>query len=523
MPYAQHGFPFAEGSEYRQADFIAEGLDQTRGWFYTLLVLGTALFDECPYKNVIVNGIVLAEDGEKMSKRKNNYPPVDEILSQFGADALRLYLINTPVVRAGDIKFTPSDIREVARRYSMMLKNATKFFSEMVGLYLQATSTDKYTIPTISQLRGRGNIEVMDEWIMECLNELLSSVTDLMNKYQLNGIVEKFYRFIDQLSRWYMNMNKKRYKRCDNTVPLDVLGLCLYHFSLISAPFAPFITESVYQHLRKYECPNHQLDSIHYHQIPSEDVWNSNGDLLELFDYVSDIVDVVRVIRNKRANTSAKMPLLRITLLHREQSVLDTLKRIEPHLRSQLNIEQVEYSTEVNGLVQYDLQPDIPKLKLRIQGREVGDAIRYVKQLTPAQKQQFGSTRTVPDDSPIRIEELKIIKSPNPGVKVETTNRITVEYDDSITRELTEKFTVNQFHRQYQQARKDAYLVQTDRVVLEYSCTPELNEILVKHHAPDKHSAVYMPQGIDPDHYSDFLLCAKPSLELGEITILLRK
>jgi len=520
MPYAQQHYPFAEGSEFRPADFIAEGLDQTRGWFYTLLVIGTALFGVSPYKNVLVNGIVLATDGEKMSKRKNNYPPVEKILNQYGADALRLYLISTPVVRAGDIKFSPQDIRDVTRRFSKMYENVFRYFKDIVGLYEQ-TKKCKFTIIPIDKLNetyGR-ELTAMDDWIMQCLNDLILSVTKLMDNYQLNGIVDKIYRFIDQLSRWYINMNKKRFKRIDSTITLDVLGNCLYYFTLICAPFAPFSTEDVYQNLREYGVPNKDYDSIHYHQIPTTSIWVSHDNLLELFEYVSDIIDIVRSIRNDRSNSSAKMPLPKIVLCHNDQSVLNTLKLIENQLKEELNIELIEYSIDVNSTVQYDLQLDVQADKKRLDGRAVGESIKYIKQLSFDEKQTIGSTQTVSRVCPVLYEELKVVKNARPGIKVKTTNRITVTYDDSINRQLLEKYTANQFYRVYQQARKDAGLLQTDQVTFQYSCTHELNDILNRYDMPAKTGGVY----IEHIHVDNTLLSSTKSLELGDVIIHLIK
>lgn len=534
MPYAQHHYPFAADAnvEFREADFIAEGLDQTRGWFYTLLVIGTALFGKSPYKNVIVNGIVLAEDGEKMSKRKKNYPPVEEILDEFGADALRLYLINTPVVKGGDIKFSKSAIREVGRRFNMMLKNATKFYFEMVGLYLAGTTgnSKEYQLKSLKVLKSHeSQLTAMDQWILQCLDELIKSVHTLMEKYFLSGIVERFYKFIDQLSRWYMNLNKKRFKRCKDSFPLDVLGNCLYYFSLLSAPFAPFITEAIYQQLRPLGCPNSALESIHFHQIP-ESVWSSDGDLLELFEYVSDIVDATRAIRAKRDNTSVKLPLGRITIVHPSQDVLQRIGLIEQYLREELNIEQILYSTDIDFFVEYDIQVNIQQLKKRIHGihgKKIGECIKFVKTLSFDQKQIIGSTGNVPEDFCIRFDELKIIKrarTERPDgaeIKVVTTNKITVEYDDSVTNELLEKYCANQFHRMYQQARKDAGLVQTDKIVFEYSCSLELNDLLNKYGAQSNGGTYvpHIPQGINPN----YLLCTTQNLEFGEVTMRIKR
>lgn len=532
MPYAQNHFPFEKDVQFQEADFIAEGLDQTRGWFYTLLVIGTALFGKSPYKNVIVNGIVLAEDGEKMSKRKKNYPPVEKILDQFGADALRLYLINTPVVRAGDIKFTPKDIREVVRRYSMMFKNATKFYFEMIGLYIKNNPEKRrrqphnlYQLKSLTTLKTEeSKLTVMDQWILQCLDELIVSVHELMDNYTLNGIVEKFYKFIDQLSRWYMNLNKKRFKRCNSATPLDVLGNCLYYFCLISAPFAPFITEAVYQHFRTIGCPNSELESIHFHQIP-QTVWSSKGELLELFEYVSDIVDASRVIRARRSIPSVKLPLQEITLVHESQETLKTIGMVEKYLKDELNIKTILYSTDVDRFVEYDVVLDIPKLKNRVQGKQIGMCIKYVNALSSEQKQIIGSTGVVPDNFPVQFEELKIIKHPMPYTNVVTTDRIVVEYDNEITDSLLEIYCANQFHRIYQKARKDAGLAQTDNVIFEYSCSLELNQLLNRHGVPQANKAVYIPQGIDENRLdkSCTLWCVTETLLHGDVTIVLKK
>lgn len=525
IPYAQQHYPFKEGSEFKQADFIAEGLDQTRGWFYTLLVIGTGLFGVSPYKNVLVNGIVLAEDGQKMSKRKENYPPVQNILDEFGADALRLYLIDTQVVRAGDIKFSKDAIREVARRYSMMLKNATKFFMEMVGIYQKSNTGDMNTpfnVMTLDEIKNQTR-EVMDEWILQCLNELIVSVHRQMDKYELNGIVDKFYRFIDQLSRWYMNLNKKRYKSCESRLPIDILGVCLYYFTLISAPFAPFIAESVYQQLRCYNIPDDHLYSIHYHQIPEQGVWDSDGNLLDLFDYTSDIVDMVREIRGQRECSSAKMPLNRIRLIHNDWNVLDKLRKIGVLLESELNIEHLVFDQREGDYVDYDVKLDVSQLKKRVQGRQIGEVMKYVNGLSVEQKCCIARDGCVPNDSLVWFSELSIIKQPLEGKHVKTTNKITLEYDATVTPRIRESYFANQFHRAYQQARKDARLVQTDAITFEYHCDEKLNKILVASGVVAKNNGVYVKEPIDPDLVSTYLICTKPKLELGEVTILLRK
>lgn len=234
MPCASYHYPF-NGKDMKFADFIAEGLDQTRGWFYTLTVLGTLLFDRTPFKNVIVNGIVLNKDGEKMSKSKKNYPPVEEIFDEFGSDALRLYLIDLPVVRGIDIKFKKEGIKEIVRQYHMMIQNASSFYEQMINLYEQKNNA-KYTLVPLNELLGNEKLDLLDNWILQSLNEMTTGIHKKMEEYKLNGVSKHLTTFIERLSKWYLNLNKSRFKQ-DGLIPLHILGNCLYYLALLGIIF----------------------------------------------------------------------------------------------------------------------------------------------------------------------------------------------------------------------------------------------------------------------------------------------
>lgn len=475
MPYGQVGYK-GDGPPPTPADFIAEGLDQTRGWFYTLMVLGTALFDQSPYKNVIVNGIVLNEKGEKMSKRKKNYPPVETILDKYGADALRLYLISTPVVKGEDLKFKEKDIKEIKRKYHMMVNNMVRFYQEMVGLYNQRNPDNPFVfVPT--RVGDIVTTNIMDIWILTCLNDLLVSVHQNMDQYHLNGIVEKFFKFIDQLSRWYVNLNKKRFKACDNPTPLQILHTSLYHFSLVTAPFAPFMAEIVYQTLVN---KNHN-DSVHFCSIPKQlgfgyefgCEFGCDNTLIELFDYFSDVVDLVRSVRNNRTNEqgepicSVKLGLHMVTLVHSDPMVLDNLRSIEPYIKEELNIDEVRYDTNLDSYVSYSLSANVPVIKTRVTGREIGKVMKTIKQLKVDLINRLVTTKdsVLVDDVLVRYEEINVEMVPKvPNVVAGPL--ITLHYDDTVNTEIMEKYYAKLFYRAYQEARKEAGLVQTDRIDL---------------------------------------------------------
>ena len=235
MPYAQNHYPFEdkEGFESRfPAQFIAEGLDQTRGWFYTLLVLSTALFDRPPFKNVIVNGMVLAEDGSKMSKSKKNYPPPQNVLNSHGADALRAYLINSPIVRAEPLRFSEDGVKEVARTVLIPLRNSWSFFTMYANIdgwspsvlsEGQWTMTDGTQIPTPS-FEERSDL---DRWLMSTLQSLVAEVNEQMEGYYLYKVIPPIVAFIDDLTNWYIRRSRRRFWRSADNHAEQLQGQCL--------------------------------------------------------------------------------------------------------------------------------------------------------------------------------------------------------------------------------------------------------------------------------------------------------
>ncbi|KYN10937.1 PREDICTED: isoleucine--tRNA ligase, cytoplasmic [Trachymyrmex cornetzi] len=255
MPYAQVHFPFnqdrKEFDEIFPADFVAEGIDQTRGWFYTLLVISTALFGKAPYKNLVANGLVLASDGQKMSKRKKNYPDPLEVINKYGADALRLYLINSPVVRAENLKFKEEGVRNIIKDVFLPWYNAFRFLMQNIDQYQE--SGIRFVI-TEGQESYSNNI--MDKWIMSITQSLLIFVKKEMEEYRLYTVVPYLIKYIDNLTNWYVRMNRKRIKGedglkdCDNA--LTTLFLAIHTMVQTYAPFTPFLTEFMFMRLDQW-------------------------------------------------------------------------------------------------------------------------------------------------------------------------------------------------------------------------------------------------------------------------------
>ncbi|MBR1921667.1 MAG: isoleucine--tRNA ligase, partial [Kiritimatiellae bacterium] len=245
MPYAQqHYMGGAPVDAFFPADFIAEGLDQTRGWFYTLMVLGTCLFDRAPYKNVVVNGLVLAEDGKKMSKRLKNYPDPAKMLDAYGADAIRLYMIYSPVVRAENLKFSESGVKQLMRDLLIPWWNAYSFFVT----YANVDAFDD------ADVRPSESANVLDRWIVSSMETLIADVTAAMDAYDLQRSVRPFVRFVEDMTNWYIRRSRRRFWKSTN----DADKLCAYRtlryvlvqLAKVAAPFTPFIAEEIYLNLK---------------------------------------------------------------------------------------------------------------------------------------------------------------------------------------------------------------------------------------------------------------------------------
>ena len=264
MPYAQQHYPFENKRHFEEnfpADFIAEGLDQTRGWFYTLVVLATALFDRPPFKNVVVNGLVLAENGQKMSKRLRNYPDPMVVVNTYGADAVRLFMLGSQVVRAEDLKFSEAGVKEVLRGIMIPMWNALAFFTTYANV-------DHYN-------PGRGEVKppahasnVLDRWILSSASQMVEEIRGELDAYNLQKAANRFSRFIDDLTNWYIRRSRRRFWKssddADKQEAYATLHYVLLTFAKTAAPFIPFTTEAIYRALRTEEMP----ESVHLCDYP---------------------------------------------------------------------------------------------------------------------------------------------------------------------------------------------------------------------------------------------------------------
>lgn len=355
MPYAQKHYPFENKEEFEKgfpADFIAEGLDQTRGWFYTLMVLSTALFDQPAFKNLIVNGLVLASDGKKMSKRLKNYPDPNVVISKYGADALRMYLINSPVVRAESLKFQEPGVLGVVKEVFLPLYNAVRFFFQNMERW-ESNSGNSFA-PSVETVRA--TVNPTDVWISAATQGLIKFVHEEMAAYRLYTVMPALVRFVSQLTNWYVRLNRDRLKGggSESEIGLQVLYDVLLDVTILMAPFTPFITEYFYQHLRKLQ-PSYaeaangggssnpvmpgKSDSVHFLNVPSYDESRLNDNAVEAMETLQIIVENGRNVREKR-NISLRTPVKCVTVILRNPStnVVESLNGpLKAYILSELN------------------------------------------------------------------------------------------------------------------------------------------------------------------------------------------
>lgn len=324
MPYGGKHYPFENKEQFEAAfpaQFIAEGTDQTRAWFYYLHVLGGALFEKNAFQNVIVNGIVLAEDGKKMSKRLQNYPDPMEVVEKYGADALRLYLLSSPVMQAEDLAFSESGVDEIAKKNMGRLTNVLAFYA----LFADDTK------------RGKTSTNVLDRWILARLEALTKETTEGYEQYQLDKATRPLSLFIDDLSVWYVRRSRDRFKEegSDKKEALETLRHVLYSLAVLMAPATPFIAEEVFQGVREEGDP----ESVHLTEWPSVGA-EVPSNLMEEMIRVRALASEALQLRQK-AGIKVRQPLASLGI---PDTLSQELTRI---LAEEINVKTIVASTHV--------------------------------------------------------------------------------------------------------------------------------------------------------------------------------
>jgi isoleucyl-tRNA synthetase len=475
MPYAQLHYPFENQSMFERgfpAEFIAEGLDQTRGWFYTLIVLGTALYGTHPFKNVIVNGIVMAEDGKKMSKSLRNYSPPDELMETYGADALRLYLINSGLVKAEEQRFADSGVKDMVRRALLPWLNAFKFlhtYTEIDGWRPDNTRPESSNI--------------MDQWILSRLESLKASIAEEMDNYRLYNVVPALFDFIEDLTNWYIRLNRPRFwaegNDDDKLSAYQTLYTTLYELSLSMAPFAPFLSETVYQALREYGSED-LPGSVHLCTYPEASQARIKPLLEQAVTRMQHIILLGRQKRNQE-KVKTKMPVASITIVHRDTELLDEIARLGDYIRDELNAKHLEYSTEENRYIHLYAKPNSPVLGKRL-GKRFKDFKQQIEELSSERIDQLQNEGSITlGDEQFGIEDILIFREAMEGTNAVSDRFISIDMDCTLNDELILEGLAREVVNRVQKSRKDTGFNVSDRINLTIKADGQLRDAIEQH------------------------------------------
>ncbi len=461
MPYAQNHYPFENKDHFDKsfpAQFIAEGVDQTRAWFYTLHVLSSALFDKPAFLNVIVNGIVIAADGKKMSKRLRNYTPPDELMSMYGADALRLYLINSGLVKAEEQRFNDEGVKDMIRRTLLPWYNAFTFFKTYADI-------DQWT-PKQHLQRSE---HWLDRWILSRLASIKHDIANHMANYHLYLVVPALLDFIEDLTNTYIRLNRQRFWTEsldeDKCAAYRTLYTVIRDLTLMMAPFTPFLAETIFQALRILDV--NAPESVHLctYPKPSDDAIDQDLELA-----VSKMTQIILLGRQKRndAKIKVKTPLPSLTIIHRDEYLLETLKVLEPVIARELNVKTVHYDSNEAEYIKLYAKPNSPVL-----GKRFGSNFKTIKELieglSAEELDAFEAEGCLTLNGEIfGSDDLLLFRESLQPDNVLTNRMITIKLDTNLTPKLIQEGLAREVVNRIQKSRKDAGLHVSDRIRLKY-------------------------------------------------------
>ena len=497
MPYAQLHYPFENKALidehlYYPADFIAEGVDQTRGWFFTLHALGTMLFDSVAFKNVISNGLVLDKDGNKMSKRLGNTVDPFKTIRDSGSDPLRWYMI-TNASPWDNIKFDLDGVEEVSRKFFGTLYNTYSFFALYANL-------DGF-VPGEMQVEHRERPE-LDRWILSALGSLIDEVRADLDDYEPTKAGRAINDFVnDQLSNWYVRLGRKRFWGSgmseDKRSAYETLYTCLEVISRLIAPFAPFYADRLYRDLTGKD------RSVHLSDYPTADSQWKDLPLENAMDYAQRISSMVLALRRKM-DTKVRQPLQKILVLTADETAKKAIAHVQELILNEVNVKELVFATSDAGLVVKRVKPNFRKLG-PIFGKEMKAVAAYLEELDQTTIATLESDGAIPyGDHSISVENVEIISEDVPGWLVQNDGNITVALDETITEELRLEGYARELVNRIQNLRKSGGFEVTDKIQVQLQAHPTIHEVLT-HHADYIQAQVQAPQ-----------LTEVPDLQSGE-------
>jgi len=459
MPYAQNHYPFEAKEQTEKsfpADFIAEGLDQTRGWFYTLNVLSVALFNKPAFKNVIVNGIILAEDGTKMSKRLKNYPDPKDVINNFGADAIRMYMLNSPAVKADDLRFSEKGVELVLRQILIPFWNSFVFLSTYAKIYNWEPSKDEKE-PT----------GLIDKWIISKLQGLINKVETALDNYELNLAVNPFVEFIEDLTNWFIRRSRQRFwadeDSQDRRDAFQTLYRVLLELTKIAAPFIPFLSEAIYQELKTDD----MQESVHLCDFPKYKENLRDVSLEEQMSYIQRTVSLGHSLR-KEQRVKVRQPLSLAQVATSNKKILEALKQQKNLILEELNVKNLEVYSDESKFVERIAKPNF-----RVLGKKIGKLMPEAQK--EIQKFEADQLDAIESGNPVEIiingnkilltkEDIFIEKKISEGTVASSDQEIAVVIDTKITDELLLEGYARELVNKINTMRRELNLHVSDRI-----------------------------------------------------------
>ena len=478
MPYAQNHYPFENQKMFENsfpADFIAEGLDQTRGWFYTLTILSSALFDKPAFKNVIVNGIVLAADGNKMSKRLKNYPDPELVLKKYGADAMRLYMLNSPAVKADDMCFSESGVELVLKQVLIPLWNAYSFFLTYARLYNFRPKNEE--APLLPE-------STIDRWMLSVTQKLVHDVEKGMDAYDLSASVGPFVAFIDQLTNWYIIRSRRRFwsdqESTDRFQAFQTLYTVLIQLSKVIAPFVPFVAESIFRNLRM----PHDPESVHLCAYPTYHKELRDEHLEAAMAMVQQAVSLGHGLR-KANEIKVRQPLKRAFIISAHPASLALLKEEQDLIADELNVQHIVFSADESQFVLLQAKPNFRVLGKKI-GKLMNSAHKVISELSREELAKLMSGQNIDivvEGQTIELtsEEVQVERKVKEGLIAENFGDITVALDTELDEELLQLGLAREIVNKLNVLRKEQGLDISDRINVTLDTTDRVKECIEKH------------------------------------------